>query len=147
MPGNTVIKWGHRILTAVLLLLVLGYVGFQIFFNGPPDDGLVSSQKVNESTWLYVTKYNGGGATVSDVYRYYLDGRLAANPLKHLGESTPFLVSDAGNAKVTGDGNRINVTLTGRIYSFTNSIVFYSDGAAFMPVISIIANGVPQVAH
>ncbi len=44
-------------------------------------------------------------------------------------------------AQVTGYGNHLNVTLTGRVYSFTNSDLFYSDGVAIMPVISFTANG------
>lgn len=143
MLNSTVIKHAHRLLTLVLLVLVVGYAGFQYFFNGRPDDSLVTSQKVNDSTWVYITKYKGGGATVSDVYRYYLDGQIAGDPLKRLGDSEPFLVADAGNAKVTGYGNRVNVSVTGRVYSFTNSIAFYAGGVGVIPVINITANGVP----
>lgn len=142
MQNNTVIKRLHCALTAVLLLLVVGYSAYQFYFNGAPDDDLSSKQQVTENTFLYVTKYKGGGATVSDVYRYYLDGNLGADPLKKLSDRAPFLVADVGNAKVTGYGSHINVSFTGRVYSFTNSDLFYADGVAIMPVISITANGV-----
>jgi hypothetical protein len=87
-----------------------------------------------------VTRYEGGGATVSEIYRYYLgDDRQT---LKQLNESEPFLVSDNGAATVSAYGNTVNITLTGRIYSFTNSTLFYSQGVAVMPVINLNANGV-----
>lgn len=141
MPNNTVIKSLHSTLTAVLLLLVGGYAAYQYYFNGPRDDVFFSRQKVTDTTFLYITRYNGGGATVSDVYRYYLDGNLASDPMDHLKKRAPFLISAVSNAKVTGYGSHVNVTLTGRVYSFTNSDLFYSDGVAIMPVISFTANG------
>ncbi|ATF90987.1 Uncharacterised protein [Cedecea neteri] len=141
MPNNTVIKSLHCTLTAVLLLLVGGYAAYQYYFNGPPDDVFFSRQKVTDTTFLYITRYKGGGATVSEVYRYYLDGNLSGDPMEHLKSRAPFLISAVSNAKVTGYGSHVNVTLTGRVYSFTNSDLFYSDGVAIMPVISFTANG------
>lgn len=142
MQNSTVIKNAHRMLTVVLLLLVAGYAVYQFYFNGDPDDMLYSQQKITDDTFLYVTKYKGGGATVSDVYRYYLDGNLRGDPLTSLKNREPFMIADVGNAKVTGYGNHINVNMTGRVYSFTNSDLFNSDGVAIMPVIGITANGV-----
>lgn len=141
MPNNTVIKSLHCTLTAVLLLLVGGDAAYQYYFNAPPDDVFFSRQKVTDTTFLYITRYKGGGATVSEVYRYYLDGNLSGDPMEHLKSRAPFLVSEVSNAKVTGYGSHVNVTLTGRVYSFTNSDLFYSDGIAIMPVISFTANG------
>ncbi len=73
---------------------------------------------------MYVTKYKGGGATVSDVYRYYLDTKLQDNLLEHLKKRSPFMVADTGDAKISGYGSHVNVNLTGRVYSFTNSDLF-----------------------
>ncbi|WPU23635.1 hypothetical protein RI049_02405 [Cedecea neteri] len=61
--------------------------------------------------------------------------------MEHLKSRAPFLVSEVSNAQVTGYGSHVNVKLTGRVYSFTNSDLFYSDGVAIMPVISFTANG------
>lgn len=142
MPNSTVIKSLHCTLTTVLLLLVGGYAVYQYYFNGPRDDVFFSRQKVTDTMFLYITRYKGGGATVSEVYRYYLDGNLSGDPMEHLKNRAPFLVSAVSNARVTGYGSHVNVTLTGRVYSFTNSDLFYSDGVAIMPVISFTANGV-----
>ncbi|PLR34866.1 hypothetical protein CYR32_11855 [Chimaeribacter coloradensis] len=142
MQNNALIKRLHMALTGILLVLVAGYALYQFVFNGAPDDALYAQQRITESTFLYVTKYQGGGATVSEVYRYYLDSDLPGDPMTHLKERAPFLVTDVGNAKVSGYGDHINVVLTGRVYAFTNSSLFYAGGAAVMPVITLTAQGV-----
>jgi len=139
MPNSMVIKWGHRIVTVVLLLLVASYVAYQHYTGPPYNDALFKSQQLNENTWLYVTKYQGGGATVSEVYRYYLSGKIAANPVKALGEMSPFLTSDSGEAKVTKIGRLVTVRITGRIYDFTNSVLYTSDGIEYIPSIELFA--------
>ncbi|WP_313385789.1 hypothetical protein [Pantoea sp.] len=108
MPNSTVIKWLHRALTALLLLIVVGY-----------------------ATIHY-----------SDVYRYYLDTKQQGNPREHLKKRTPFMVADTGSARITGYGSHVNVTITGRIYSFTNSDLFYAGNVAILPVIDLNATGV-----
>lgn len=142
MQNNTLIKRLHMALTGIVLVLAAGYALYQFAFNGAPDDALYAQQRITESTFLYVTKYQGGGATVSEVYRYYLDSDLPGDPMAHLKERSPFLVTDVGNAKVSGYGAHINVVLTGRVYAFTNSSLFYAGGATVMPVITLTAQGV-----
>lgn len=137
-----VIKWLHRALTAALLLVVIGVGLYQYYVSQPPNDDLFAQQQVTPDVYLYVTKYKDGGATVSDVYRYYLDDKLQGNILTHLKDRTPFMVADVGNARVTGYGAHVNISVTGRVYSFTNSDLFYANGVAIMPVISINATGV-----
>lgn len=124
MLGNTLIKWLHRALTAVLLVLVVGYAAYQHYSNGASDDSLYSRRQINDNTWLYITQYEGGGATVSDVYRYYLDGRLDDEPLKHLAGRRLFLVADVGDAKVSGHDDLVDFNITGCVCSFTNSDLF-----------------------
>lgn len=142
MPSNSAIEWSHRLLTGVLVVVVLGYVAYQRFIDVAPQDSLYSTRQLSENTWLYVTKYRGGGATVSDVYRYYLDGKLDEAPLKHLAERAPFLVADVGDAQVSGQDDRIDVRVTGRVYAFSNSELFQSGDRTFMPVIDLTAYGV-----
>ncbi|HDG1697045.1 hypothetical protein [Kluyvera ascorbata] len=142
MPANTAIKYLHRLTTVILALLVAGFLLYQHFINRPPDDSLAYKKQISENMWLYVTKYDGGGATVSEVYRYYLDGSLPGDVLPHLAERQPFMVTDVGNAAVTGYGSIVNVRVTGRVYSFTNSDLFYNGDTAIMPVINLDANGI-----
>ncbi|WP_320459482.1 hypothetical protein [Lelliottia sp. CFBP8978] len=138
-----VIKWLHRLLTIVLALMVGGFLLYQYYINGQPDDSLAFKKQVSGDVWLYVTKYNGGGATVSDVYRYYLDGPIAddSQVMKAISERQPFLVSDTDSATVTGYASTVNIRLNGRVYSYTNSDVFYVNGVAILPVININAYG------
>ncbi|MRS88908.1 hypothetical protein GJV04_02490 [Enterobacteriaceae bacterium RIT714] len=143
MRGSKVIKRLHGLLTITLALLVVSYLLFQHYVNGKPDDSLAFKKQVSGDLWLYVTKYNGGGATVSEVYRYYLDGPITdeSKVMNAISDRQPFLVSDTDSANVTGYASTVNVKLTGRIYSFTNSDVFYVNGVAVTPVININANG------
>lgn len=136
---STLIKWLHRLLTTVLLLLVIGNVAYRYYAGPPYNDALFKTQKLNEDTWLYVTKYQGGGATVADVYRYYLAGEIQKDVLKALGNTAPFLTADSDNASITKVGNRVTVRITGRIYEFTNAVLYTSDGMDVMPTIELYA--------
>lgn len=140
MQSGTVIKILHCLLTAVLLLIVAGISLLHYFSQAAPDDELFAQREITDSVYLYITRYKSGGATVSEVYRYYLDGRLQGDILHHLKDRSPFLVSEVANASVTGYGAHINVKLSGRVYSFTNSDLFYSEGVAVMPVINFTVN-------
>lgn len=142
MLWRMVIKWLHRLLTIALALMVGGFLFYQFYINGQPDDSLAFKKQVSGNVWLYITKYSGGGATVSDVYRYYLDGPIAddAQVMNIISGRQPFLVTDTDNAAVTGYASTVNVKLTGRVYSYTNSDVFYVDGVAILPVINININ-------
>lgn len=139
MPGNMAIKWAHRLLTALLLLMVLGYAVYQHYIGPPYKDALFTSRQLNENTWLYVTKYQGGGATVSDVYRYYLSGKIIGDAVKALGEMPPFLTADTGSAKINKIGNLVTVRVTGKVYAFSNSVFYTSDGLDVIPVIELYA--------
>jgi hypothetical protein len=142
MQERLVIKNLHRMLTTTLLLLVGGYAAYQYFFNLPPNDVLVSKQKLSDSVWLYITRYDEGNATVSDFYRFYLDKDEGdSDVMKALKKRTPFMEAKTSNLTATAYGNTVNIKITGKIYSFTNSDLFYSDGVAIMPVINLIANG------
>ncbi|AVR05978.1 hypothetical protein [Pluralibacter gergoviae] len=140
MQGSPVIKKLHCMLTAVLLLIVAGFSLLYYFSREAPDDELFAQREITDSVYLYITRYKGGGATVSEVYRYYLDGRLQGDILHHLKDRSPFLVAEVANASITGYGAHINVKLSGRVYSFTNSDLFYSEGVAVMPVIDFTVN-------
>jgi hypothetical protein len=139
MQGSSVMKWLHRLLTIVLLVLVVGNVAFRYYVGPPYDDALYQSRQLNDDTWLYVTKYQGGGATVSEVYRYYLAGEIQKDVLKVLGNTAPFLTSDSDGASVTKVGNRVTVRITGRIYNFTNAVLYTSYGVDVMPTIEVYA--------
>ncbi|WP_293592612.1 hypothetical protein [Pluralibacter sp.] len=71
---------------------------------------------------------------VSDVYPFYLDGDDATDVMAKLVSRTPFLGTDTDKVEVTGYGSTVNVRMTGRVYSSSNSDLFYDGGIAVMPV-------------
>ncbi len=143
MLASSVTKKLHGMLTVVLLLLVGGYAAYYSFFNSPPHDTFVVKQKLSDSVWLYVTKYDEGNATVSNIYRFYLDKDLGNSDVTNaLKDRSPFLETNTDAVTATAYGNTVNVKMTGKIYSFTNSDLFYENNVAVMPVINITANGV-----
>lgn len=139
MHVSTAIKWLHRLTTILLLIIVAGYFSYEYFMKSRSDDRLVIKKEVTENVTLYVTQY-GGGATVPDVYRYYLNNKNQT--IEQLRENKPFLVSDNGNAIISGYGNTVNVNLSGRVYSFSNLTMFYTQEKLIIPVINLNAKGV-----
>lgn len=75
MQWRTAIKWLHGALTAILLLVVIGFIALNSS-DDRAEEHLISSRQLNDNTWLYVTGYRGGGATVANTYRYYLSGKV-----------------------------------------------------------------------
>lgn len=137
-----VIKRLHCLLTVLLLIVVCGFLTYQYYFNTPPHDSFVSKQKLSDTVTLYITKYDEGGATVSNVYRFYLDKDHRDNIMKVLKEREPFLEANTSNIIASAYGSTVNLKITGKVYAFTNSDLFYVDGIAIMPVINLIANGI-----
>lgn len=133
MPLKTVIKWFHYSLTAVLLIVVIGFVILNADGDELAGTRLVSSQQLSDSTWLYVTEYSGGGATVANSYRYYLSGKLEGNVNASLAKQVPFLVAAGSAANVSTDGDTINIKYSGRVFSFSNSVVYEGNGETQMP--------------
>lgn len=126
----------------ILLLVVCGFLTYQYYFNAPRHDSFVSKQKLSDTVTLYITKYDDGSATVPDVYRFYLDKDTSENIMKELEERSPFLEANTNHVTASAYGNTVNIKITGKVYSFTNSDLFYADGVAIMPVINLIANGI-----
>ncbi|UQY45413.1 hypothetical protein [Mixta hanseatica] len=138
MQTSTVFKWIHRSITLLLLLAVI--IGGLLWRSeaGPYDDSLYSKKELSDGVWLYITQYNNAGATDSEVYRYYLNKKLA-DPLPVLQKSAPFLTTNTKEVTVTAIGQHIMVRLTGKIYSFSNSAFFYDGSAAVIPRIDLNA--------
>lgn len=65
-------------------------------------------------------------------------------PLAILEQNAPFLTADRPDAVVKGDGNRVSINFTGKVYSFTNSAFFYGENNAvpMMPTLDFSAQGV-----
>lgn len=140
MCVSMAIRWLHRAVTVVLFVPVMGYLACLYMINGTKDDSLERKTQLSDSITLYVTQYNGRETTVSKVYRYYLgDNSLTLNQLRDM---RPFLVTDNDQIVVSGYGNTVNVKLTGRVYSFSNYVLFFAQSEAVMPVINLNSIGV-----
>ncbi|CAI1813317.1 Uncharacterised protein [Serratia quinivorans] len=144
MQIGMVISWAHRLLTAGLLVMAISMVGYWYFTNDSYDDRLYSKKQLTDDIWLYVTEYQNAGATDTDVYRYYLNKKLEGDPIKALGESAPILTADRADATIRGDGHRIIISFSGKVYSFTNSAFFYVENSQtpIIPTIDFSAQGV-----
>ncbi|MBD8451661.1 hypothetical protein [Serratia rubidaea] len=144
MQTGMVIKWGHRLLTVVLLILVTALGGYLYVTTASYDDILYSKKQLTDEMWLYITQYQRAGATDSEVYRYYLNRDIREAPLAILEQNAPFLTADRPDAVVKGDGNRVSINFTGKVYSFTNSAFFYGENNAvpMMPTLDFSAQGV-----
>lgn len=133
------LKWMHRLLTVLLLIILTGYGIHSYISNESPDDILITNKKINEDSWLYITKYNNYGAPVPNIYRYYLGEQLNGDFLSQLSQRKPFLVADMDNAKITNSKDHIDVAFTGNVYSFSNADAVYSGDKSKMPIISLTA--------
>ena len=92
MQWKTVIKRLHGALTAILLLIVISFIALNSS-DERSEERLISSRQLNENTWLYVTGYSGGGATVANSYRYYLSGKIKGDIGASLAKQVPFLIA------------------------------------------------------
>lgn len=140
MNNSNKIKGLYWSTAAAIIILVGGFLIYESVINGLTNDVLAGKTRITENTTVYVTKYNGGDMTMPEVYRYYLGDNQQT--IQQLHDSEPFLVADNGAATFSGDGNTVNITLTGRIYSFSNQTLFFSQGVAVIPVVNLYASGV-----
>lgn len=138
MQKNEVIKWGHRALTSVLLILVV-ISGLILYADkSPRNDLLYSKKQLSDDMWIYVTKYQDAGATDSDVYRYYLNKQLD-NPMPVIQKTGAFLQADTGQATINAIGNHVLIRLTGKVYSYSNSAFYYDGDIPVVPRIDLNA--------
>ncbi|KOC90928.1 hypothetical protein [Winslowiella iniecta] len=142
MQTGMVIKWAHRSITAILVIIITAMAINFYLTHKPYDDRLYRKQQLSDSVWLYITQYQHAGATDTDVYRYYLNHNITGDPLKALTQTSPFMTADRPDAIVNALANKVTVRITGKIYSFSNSVFFYDDKVAVMPVVDLYASGV-----
>lgn len=133
MRGNMAIRWTHRALTAILLVVVVGF----LYLNHTPDyrsgDVLVSSHKIADRLWLYRVKNDSGGATVDTVYRYYLADGLHGtdtDKLAELKKGVPFLEGDGSISAISEGPGVINVQYSGDVASLDRTASYQVDGAS-----------------
>lgn len=125
MPFKTAIKWGHRAVTLILLVLVVGYLLLNDQPNTRANDDLQRAYQLSDHQWLYMTMSRDGGATVPTVYRYYLSGQLRgthAEIVRQLSEVTPVIegTGSVSEARVDQDGY-IEMTYSGKVISLNGS--------------------------
>ena len=139
MRLRTAIKWLHGLLTTILLMMVIGFMTSTPGSEQRSEDKVITSQQLDSHTWLYVTGFSGGGATVADSYRYYLTGKIEGDAAAELAKQIPFLIAAGRGANVSVEGEVINISYSGRVFSFSNSIVYEYKGETFRPQVSFQA--------
>ncbi|NIF58914.1 hypothetical protein F3J27_09265 [Enterobacter sp. Ap-916] len=119
------IKWLHRLLTAVLLMVVIGYAWMN-FSPSNPIHPLKRTYQVNHNTWLYMTEQSSGGTTVPVAWRYYLSNQLSGDDsdlARQLSTAIPIVV---GYGTITDiqvdDKNVISVTYSGKVLSLSDDV-------------------------
>ncbi|MCT4716309.1 hypothetical protein MUA01_15205 [Enterobacteriaceae bacterium H18W14] len=123
MQFRTAIKWLHGLTTLTLLIIVAGFLYLNSSQSESPDI-LKRSSQVNENTWLYMTEQNGGGATVSLIYRYYLSPKIDGSDVEiamKLSTQEPLIVGAGTITDIRVDeNNKINVKYSGKVFSITD---------------------------
>lgn len=126
MPLRTAIKWIHRLVTLILLIVIIGFV----WLNHPPNpregDELQRAYKLSDSVWLYMTVNDKGGATVPVLYRYYLSKEIRGENkdiIRELTAQSPVL---EGTGSITdasvGSHGEVNIAYSGKVFSLREDI-------------------------
>ena len=142
MQTAMVIKWAHRSFTAILVIIITAVAVNFCLTHQPYNDRIYHKQQLTSSLWLYITQYQHAAATDTEVYRYYLNHNITGDPLETLTKTAPFMTADRPDATVNALANKVTVRITGKIYSFSNSVFFYDDKVAVMPVVDLYASGI-----
>ncbi|GLR10902.1 hypothetical protein COO59_16480 [Mixta theicola] len=147
MRLKTVISHLHIIVTLVLLVTVVGGIWLKLTDTDRADDKLIGVRQLDKQTWLYITEYDGGGATVPYIYRYYLAGKLEGNVSQQLADIAPFMRAATANAKINADDVIINVKYQGRVYAFNNLVPYRYQEKTIFPRIHFETDYEPQSAQ
>lgn len=126
MPFRTAIKWIHRLVTVVLLVLVAGF----LWLNNPNDardhDELQRAYKLSDSVWLYITVNNQGGATVPTFYRYYLSQKLPGEDgdiIRQLAAQSPVLEGTGSITEAHVEKNGlVSIAYSGNVFSVREDV-------------------------
>ena len=126
MPFKTAIKWIHRLVTASLLVLVIGFLWLNHQPNQRNSDELQRAYKLSDSVWLYMTVNNQGGTTVPPIYRYYLSGALAGKDtdiIHQLAMKYPVIEGTGTITSASIDTNgEVKITYSGKVISIESNI-------------------------
>ncbi|MCE9886360.1 hypothetical protein [Obesumbacterium proteus] len=123
MQSNTDFRRLHYALTVVLLVIVI--IGAWLWMRNPATNAeLYRIQDLGDGLYLYVTLDDKGGATVANIYRYYLRDK---GSLQQIVSGQSFLTTNQPDVTVKREDNSpvVNIYTSGTVYQFTNSIGYY----------------------
>ncbi|AYY73640.1 TPA: hypothetical protein OT044_002472 [Citrobacter koseri] len=126
MPFRTAIRWLHRLVTLVLLIVVTGFA----WLNHQPaplsDDELQRVYQVSDCVWLYMTVNHQGGATVPTIYRYYLSNKLEGKDtdiIQQLSTKSPVIEGTGTITNASPDKNgAVSISYSGKVISIQDNI-------------------------
>ncbi len=123
-----------KAISLVLFGFLLAYASSKLFEPKTNLDKQILNVAMSNSLSVVGFRNNSGNATVSYRYNFYIksDG---------VELSTPFLVSGSPKVDVkVEDVNHLSITISGKVYQFTN-VVWVKDNEELIPVkINFIAN-------
>ena len=126
MPFKTAIKWIHRLVTASLLVLVIGFLWLNHQPNQRNNDELQRVYKLSDSVWLYMPVNNQGGATVPTIYRYYLSKAIAGKGtdiIHQLAKKHPVIEGTGTITAASIDASgEVNIAYSGKVISIESNI-------------------------
>ena len=126
MPFRTAIKWIHRLVTVVLLILVAGFIWLNHQPNPRSGDVLQRAYKLSDNVWLYMTVNDRGGATVPTIYRYYLSREIAAKDadvIQQLATKRPILEGTGSITEAFIDKNgEVSIAYSGKVFSVQQDV-------------------------
>ncbi|MBB1202129.1 hypothetical protein EGM70_17765 [Enterobacteriaceae bacterium 89] len=126
MPFKTAIKWIHRFVTVLLLVLV----GAFLWLNHQPthreSDELKRAYKLSDDVWLYMTANDEGGTTVPTIYRYYLSKEIHGDNkdiAKTLATIPPVIVGTGSIVETSVDKKgEVTLSYSGKVFSVREDI-------------------------
>ncbi|BFM48513.1 hypothetical protein [Marinomonas sp. THO17] len=116
-----------KAISLVVLGFLLAYASSKFFEPETNLDKQILNVSMSTSLSVVGFRNNSGNATVGYHYNFYIksDG---------VELSTPFLVSDTPNVEVNvEDVNHLSITISGKVYQFTN-VVWVKDNGQLAPV-------------
>lgn len=131
MRASMAIKWLHRAttLTLVIIVVVLWQSHSDTFRD---QDQFQNGHRINDYLWLYSTKNDSGGATVSVIYRYFLSPPLHGTPqqiMKVLRQESPFLEGDGSISSIKEVGrDKMQIIYSGNVVSLDKSVSYQLNG-------------------
>lgn len=115
-------------LVVLLAMVAVFFAGLRIGSSrsNPYPGVLKTLVPIGSTGAIYVFRWDKGGATAPNLYRYYFLAKTsnAGEALKLARAATPFLVTDDADSKILASADSAQITTDARIYEFASKAGF-----------------------